>query len=341
MVEIKLPEGKRKIGRPRTKVILSPEEEEKLKIEQEKYLEEKKTNPDAVRPDDKRKEERRAKSKMTLTKRRPYKEKFKKPWMVTPVEYRAAVKKEKEKEEKRKARDAKRAKEKRKKVSADMRMVDMETGLSEGQIIFCEFYVATMDRKYAAKKANFSMPYVYALLRDPDVISEVNRLKQEKLNDLATELAVADVNQKRLLEELRHIAYARIDDYYDEKGNLKPFSELPESAIRAISGLEYDKNGNPKLLIYDKKSAIKLLMQYLNMLNINVKIDEKKEITYKIQMEEIKSKYSNLGVEELEQLHRLLSKANQAALPSPQEQEVIDIPKEDVKVLSNTERKDV
>lgn len=101
---------------------------------------------------------------------------------------------------------------------------------------------------------------------------QVKRKAQERLEDL--------IDPNRLLRELAGAVYSDLREAFDEHGKLRPMHEWPEALARAVASVKTMKKnlqaGDGKtddvveIRLWDKMSAITLLMRHLKMLTDKV-----------------------------------------------------------------------
>lgn len=107
------------------------------------------------------------------------------------------------------------------------------------------------------------------LARRPEIKARVAEL----LNEAAE---YADIRRVRVLVEIDRVGRANLADFYekvslgkDDKGveqfeiRLKDITALPRSLTAAISGIEWDEAGRPKLKLHDKNQANFTLLKHL------------------------------------------------------------------------------
>lgn len=130
--------------------------------------------------------------------------------------------------------------------------------LNERQRKFALEYVKSGNATSAAIAAGYSAKTAHQighqLLKHSSVAPEIVRLtgRTEKKSQLTAE---------RLVEELSNLAFVDPKDIWDDAGNLKPLSEIPESARRAIACIS-DK-GAAKL--HSKQASLELAAKILGM----------------------------------------------------------------------------
>ena len=136
---------------------------------------------------------------------------------------------------------------------------------------FCQEYVKNGGNASAAYRASY----------------DTKRLKQESVNRLAYELMQnikitsrieslqkaaqkrTEITIDRVLKEIAAIAFVDASDIWDDDGNMKPISQIPESARRAIVGLEkkvvvgQSVEETLKAKLADKNAALEKLMKHL------------------------------------------------------------------------------
>ena len=119
------------------------------------------------------------------------------------------------------------------------------------------------------------------LLALPEIQEEIEyRLKLQAKKSMITE--------QRILEELACIAFFDVKDLLNDDGSLKPISEIPEKARKAISGLELvelyhnsagkgdvkiPKGMAKKLKINSKEKALELLGKYFSMFTEKIQVE--------------------------------------------------------------------
>lgn len=140
--------------------------------------------------------------------------------------------------------------------------------LTDKQQLFCIYYIKYFNATKAYQKA-YGCDYVSAmsngsrLLRNDKVSNEIDRLREDKLNE--KKLSVDDILQKYI-----DIAFADIGDYVErgEDGffvKVKPLEQMDTSIISELSNTE---NGI-KLKLADKMRALDMLAKYTDLLSDN------------------------------------------------------------------------
>lgn len=152
-------------------------------------------------------------------------------------------------------------------------------GLTKKQELFCERYTTHWNATRAAKEAGFSDKTAHVMghrLVNKGLVSE----KIKTLGDQA--LKDAGVSRERILAELVAVATADMTEAFDEMGQMKPFSEMPENVRRSLNGVEVHEifagQGDQRLAIglarkfkaYDKNKALEILAKHLKLLTDRV-----------------------------------------------------------------------
>ena len=138
---------------------------------------------------------------------------------------------------------------------------------------FCEEYIIDLNATQAAIRAGYSK-------------KTANRIASQNLSKLDIQNLISELSKKatqrneitvdRVLEEYAAIAFLDPQDIFNNDGTLKPLSEIPEQARRAISGIEItEKNVGTrtdpfmvdvtKIKIENKKGALDSIGKYLAM----------------------------------------------------------------------------
>jgi phage terminase small subunit len=134
----------------------------------------------------------------------------------------------------------------------------MRNTLSDQQRKFCVEYVKAGNATSAAKSAGYSVKTANEqgsqLLRKPLIAAEVARLtgKSEKNSESLVET---------LKRELVYIATVDPAEIWTDEGKLKPLSEIPERARRAISLI-----GDKGAKLHSKLGSIELLLKLMGEL---------------------------------------------------------------------------
>jgi len=146
--------------------------------------------------------------------------------------------------------------------------------LTPKQEHFCQLYVTHWNAARAAVEAGYSADSAkergYELRHNPSLSKRIDELTEHALEEMG-------VTRGRVLSELAAIATADMTQAFDEMGQMKPLSEIPEDVRRSLNGLEvheiFDGQGEDKHAIglarkfkaYDKTKALELLGKKLKL----------------------------------------------------------------------------
>ena len=124
------------------------------------------------------------------------------------------------------------------------------------------------------------------LLKDPKILQEINRRSAEQSQRLS-------ITADRVMQEYERLALLDPADLFREDGTMKPLSEMPEDARRAIGGLEIreltpiETPGGPiavqlrKVKLVDKKGALDSLAKIMGLMR------DKVDVTIKASAEDV------------------------------------------------------
>jgi len=150
--------------------------------------------------------------------------------------------------------------------------------LNRKQEVFCNEYIIDLNGTQAAIRAGYSEKTAEVkasqLLRIVKVKDRVSEL--QKTRSIRTE-----VTQDLVINEISKIAFANIQDIFDEYGELIPIHELPREVAAALQEINQDSIGNGdgeqvikrKYKLSDKKSSLELLGRHLGLFTDKIKHD--------------------------------------------------------------------
>lgn len=154
--------------------------------------------------------------------------------------------------------------------------------LTDMQERFCEEYLIDLNATKAAERAGYAENSASVqgcqLLQKEHVQIRISVLKEERSNR-------TEITADRVLRELYLIGTSDIGECFNEKGELKLLSDIPENTRRAIAAIEIEelfdeKHGSDrsqigwtkKLKFWDKNSALEKLCKHLKVyadINLN------------------------------------------------------------------------
>ena len=129
----------------------------------------------------------------------------------------------------------------------------MPRELNQKQKAFIREYVKDFNATQAAIRAGYSKKTAgsqsFDLMQKPEIQDEIAEAVKNASES-------AEVTVERVLKELSAIAFVDPADIFNDDGTLKPLSQIPEQARRAIAGLEIKTSGEDSEItkIKDAKS---------------------------------------------------------------------------------------
>lgn len=147
-------------------------------------------------------------------------------------------------------------------------------GLKPKQERFVAEYLVDLNATQAAIRAGYSARTAAAIgsenLKKPEIARAIQARQAKRIGKL-------DLTAETILGELLRIAKVDVREAYDDDGNLKPLSEIPEDVRRAVAGIEVDDRWEgkgedatrytvKKLKFWDKNRALELLAKNLGLL---------------------------------------------------------------------------
>ena len=158
--------------------------------------------------------------------------------------------------------------------------------LNAKQQRFVAEYLIDLNATQAAIRAGYSEKTAKVIgaenLTKPAIAEAVSAGKAKQLDS-------ADLTAARVLEEYRRLAFIDARSFWDEGGNLKPFSELTAEQGSALAGFEaIIKNAKAgdgvtdtihKIRLWDKTRALESLAKHFGLLTD--KIEHSGAVSYK------------------------------------------------------------
>lgn len=135
----------------------------------------------------------------------------------------------------------------------------LEEKLNDQQLKFALKYYETMNATEAALHAGYSKKSAKQqgsrLLTHDDVSAYISELKKEAARK-------SEVTVQRCIQELADLAFVNIADAFNEHGQLKRISEMPENVQRALTDFSMTPS-RTTVKIGSKRDAIETIMKYL------------------------------------------------------------------------------
>lgn len=155
------------------------------------------------------------------------------------------------------------------------------SNLEPKQERFCREYLIDLNATKAAIRAGYSVDSARQIgsenLSKPSVREFIEKLKAKQ--DERIEIRADDV-----LREILALATVDVTRAFDDEGNLRPLSEIPEDVRKAIAGVDiealYSGRGDTreqigtlrKLKFWDKNKALEMLAKHKELLTEKLKV---------------------------------------------------------------------
>jgi phage terminase small subunit len=140
---------------------------------------------------------------------------------------------------------------------------------------FISEYMTDLNARQAAFRCGFSDNLNtcgtagWSMLQRIEVKEEINRRIAEKRSKNV-------LTVDRIEGLLRDIAETELTDIFDDQGRMRPLSEMPDHARKAIKSIETKEdffgNVSVEIKLWDKKGAIELLGKYRKMFTDKVEL---------------------------------------------------------------------
>ena len=138
-------------------------------------------------------------------------------------------------------------------------------GLTSRQRLFVRECIKDSNGTQAAIRAGYShrcaAERASLLLDKPNISAAIEARR-------ATMLARTDISVERVLRELTCVGYFNPGKLFDSDGKILPIDQMPEEAVRAISGFEVETTSGAtvvKLRFAPKTRALEAMMKHLGM----------------------------------------------------------------------------
>ena len=141
----------------------------------------------------------------------------------------------------------------------------MAKELTPKQQMFCKEYLIDLNATQAAIRAGYSAKTAEwigpQLLGKSHVAAEI----QDKMDKRAAKI---EITADKVLQEIAKMAFANVQDLYDEHGILKPISELPRDVAAAVQSVKVNLTeacAVQEVKLWDKKGTLELLGKHLKL----------------------------------------------------------------------------
>lgn len=135
--------------------------------------------------------------------------------------------------------------------------------LTNKQSMFVKEYLIDLNATQAAIRAGYSGKTAEAaasrLLTKVNIQSAI----QAQMDKRAAKI---EISAERVLQEIAKMAFANVQDLYDEHGILKPISELPRDVAATVQSVKVNLTETcavQEVKLWDKKGSLELLGKHL------------------------------------------------------------------------------
>ena len=137
--------------------------------------------------------------------------------------------------------------------------------LTPKQQMFCKEYLIDLNATQAAIRAGYSAKTAEWI--GPQLLgkSHVAAKIQAEMNKRAAKI---EITADKVLQEIAKMAFANVQDLYDEHGILKPISELPRDVAAAVQSVKVNLTeacAVQEVKLWDKKGTLELLGKHLKL----------------------------------------------------------------------------
>jgi phage terminase small subunit len=150
--------------------------------------------------------------------------------------------------------------------------------LTAKQLKFIDEYLVDLNATQAAIRAGYSKRTAFIIGAENLTKPKIAQALQKRRDELKKE---TQINQRWVLERYKRLVDYDLSDFFDDDGNLKPLSTIPQDALYAVTGFKNMKtssvnqhaNGDVKkiqtllhdLRFVDKKTALDSIGKHLGM----------------------------------------------------------------------------
>lgn len=137
--------------------------------------------------------------------------------------------------------------------------------LTPKQQMFIKEYLIDLNATQAAIRANYSKRTADRI--GPQLLGKtcIAQAIQFEMDKRSKKL---EITAERVLEEIAKMAFANIQDIYDENGILRPISELPREVAAAVQSVKVNLTeacAVQEVKLWDKKGTLELLGKHLKL----------------------------------------------------------------------------
>ena len=135
--------------------------------------------------------------------------------------------------------------------------------LTAKQEIFVREYLIDLNATQAAIRAGYSAKTAQWIGPQQLTKSHVATAIQAQMDKRAAKI---EISAEKVLQEIAKMAFANVQDLYDEHGILKPISELPRDVAASIQSVKVNLTeacAIQEVKLWDKKGSLELLGKHL------------------------------------------------------------------------------
>lgn len=142
-------------------------------------------------------------------------------------------------------------------------MADMARELTPKQQMFCKEYLIDLNATRSAIRAGYSEKTASRI--GPELLGKtwISSAIQAQMDKRAAKI---EITAEKVLQEIAKMAFANVQDLYDEHGILKPISELPRDVAAAVQSVKVNMTeacAVQEVKLWDKKGSLELLGKHL------------------------------------------------------------------------------
>lgn len=135
--------------------------------------------------------------------------------------------------------------------------------LTNKQSMFVKEYLIDLNATQAAIRAGYSAKTAGWI--GPQLLGKTH-IAAAIQSQMDKRAAKIEITAERVLQEIAKMAFANMQDLYDEHGILKPISELPREVAAAVQSVKVNLTeacAVQEVKLWDKKGSLELLGKHL------------------------------------------------------------------------------
>lgn len=144
----------------------------------------------------------------------------------------------------------------------EIQNIDDESELPFKVQRFCLEYVIHYNEETAATKAGWPIWNATAIGRRLLSLPRVQKQIEDLQKNITKKL---QITQERVMTEWANLAYVNIQDFYDNRGRLKPIQSMDRELASMVKEITFDKFGNKTYKLYNKIQGMEALSKTLGL----------------------------------------------------------------------------